>query len=162
MLKSLPNWPARVAAAHTISREMRAGREVRLPAGAVRRPADPGAAAARRQQPAQVQEGDRERPRRAAAEPRRRHAGSAARGDQHRARLVPVVAPSSQERGPCGLPALRAERPAERVRGALPSSLASLPTYVQRADRVLTNDSRVKRVSRPVIAGAPLAARPFA
>jgi len=25
MLKSLPNWPARVAAAHTISREMRAG-----------------------------------------------------------------------------------------------------------------------------------------
>ena len=75
---------------------------------------------------------------------------------------VAVVGPSSQERGPCGLPAQRAERPAERVRGALPSSLASLSTYVQRADRVLTNDSRVKRVSRPVIAGAPLAARPFA
>src|SRR5439155_390049 len=55
---------------------------------------------------------------------------------------VAVVAPSSQERGPCRLPARRAERPAERVRGALPSSLASLPTYVQRADRVLANDRR--------------------
>src|SRR2546423_6632585 len=54
---------------------------------------------------------------------------------------VAVVEPSSQERGPCGLPAQRAERPAERVRGALPSSLASLPTYVQRADRVLANDN---------------------
>jgi len=53
---------------------------------------------------------------------------------------VAVVGPSSQERGPCGLPAQRAERPAERVRGALPSSLASLPTYVQRADRALAND----------------------
>ena len=53
---------------------------------------------------------------------------------------VAVVAPGSQERGPCGLPAQRAERPAERVRGALPSSLASLPTYVQRADRVLAKD----------------------
>jgi hypothetical protein len=53
---------------------------------------------------------------------------------------VAVVGPSSQERGPCGLPAQRAERSAERVRGALPSSLASLPTYVQRADRVLADD----------------------
>src|SRR5882762_549649 len=43
-----------------------------------------------------------------------------------------VGAPGSQGRGPCGLPARRSERPAERVRGALPFSLASLPTYVQR------------------------------
>src|SRR6267142_6716725 len=60
---------------------------------------------------------------------------------------VAVVGPSSQERGPCGLPAQRAERPAERVRGALPSSLASLPTYVQRADRVLAKDTTSRRTS---------------
>src|SRR5882672_2593995 len=42
-------------------------------------------------------------------------------------------------------------RPAERVRGALPSSLASLPIYVQRADRVLANDTS----GRPALAAVP-------
>src|SRR5439155_19987435 len=68
-----------------------------------------------------------------------------------RAGRVAVVAPGSQGRGPCGLPARRAERPAERVRGALPSSLASLPTYVQRADRVLANDRRPRGPRRGIL-----------
>jgi pimeloyl-ACP methyl ester carboxylesterase len=81
-LRTLPVWQTRVAAAHTIPRELRAVKAYRFDPVQGSRGAD--AATKRRLQPGCPQKGRRDRERGAAGLPHRRHARTGARGHGYR------------------------------------------------------------------------------